>query len=157
MSTYEEFIENAVRQLDCYLLELYYDYEENASEKFQWDENFILFENSEIWFEGYFKEYSGNLAGCLGIQNWFYNFKLLKNERQCFKFDNKIIIDFLGKKICLKNVDYTKYQLLDFMEDINYNFIDYYTTEIITFDYLKNLLYNNQIYNEAFAEEVDLK
>ena len=52
------------------------------------------------------------------------------------------------------NEDILKKRLI---QCINFNFNDNYVCNMFTFDYLKNLLYEREIYNDEFADEVELK
>ena len=133
ISKHIEFISKHIENLNDCLIELYDDYEENGMAYFvtftDMDEDkFVLFKNSEEWFKDIF---------CVYILH--YNQLTINNyELLCTDTDDDIYDE-------------------DAKMNINTQFINNYINNILTFEHLKNVLYKNEIYNEVFADEVDLK
>ena len=165
---YNQFLEKGYRNLDKKILYVYQDYNTggaqdyniSCSENDELDEGFVLYENTEKWFEDVFM---GFYYGACDPIEW----KILKKKYNLCEFKKELIIDLLGwEETYVENMiakakacDDSKANVLieATTHSINTNFVDYYFDNILTFDRFKNILYENEEYNEVFADEVDLK
>jgi hypothetical protein len=157
--TYEEFIIQKIDDLDYYtIIDLYNDYEENATNYFQYDNNFVLFEDSDEWFSKYFISFITSYK----YRSWIDDYQLIRVDRcDNFVFKKQLINNYSNNAkydkhvvMFLGNENDDEYHL---KTEINENFINTYIYNILDFNHFKNILYDNDIYNEVFAPEVELK
>jgi len=158
--TYEKFIQQNIENLDCCLIELYGDYEENSVEYFDHigEDRFVLFENSEEWFKNIFCEYILQEGKPFSLQNY----ELLRIGKDSFEFKHELMeaygVEFEYEEDNSDDDEEDSDDVNHYAKmDINTQFVSNYINNILTFDHLKNVLYDIHEYNEVFADEVELK
>ena len=161
----EEFVKSRIEVYNKILIEQYHFYESEATIYYADDDDsdeedgFELFKNNEYWFGRRFKhfiydeDYIGfNEFEFINHGNYKkYNITLL----DIAKYNNVYSINnnrFL--EMCSRFPIELVEELM--IERINLYFRDHYYG-LLTLEYLKNVLYDNGIYNDVFADEVDLK
>lgn len=154
--TYEEFIALKIKDLDLYIIKLYDLYVSRSTIFFQHEEDDVLFENSVEWFNNYFVYFINSED----YRPWIDEYQLIPlNTSNDFAFKEQLTNDYNNTiyedvivMICGIN------QIEHYLKtEINENFIDNYIYNILNFEHFKNILYEHGIYNETFAEEVELK
>lgn len=163
MTTYEKFIESKTKEIDRAILWEYDIYIINGTQFSDENDEFcetFRIENSEEWFSNNFMEFLYTSVDNDEIDFEFdyfvsNNYKLQvcndyfrgqyneDDEQDLFEFDEEL-----------------KPQIKQMREDkdhaITMTFYNSYLNNL-TFEYFKTLLYENGIYNDIFADQVDLK
>ena len=154
--TYDEFLALKIKEVDLYIIKIYNEYITRSAIFFQHENTAVLFENSVEWFNNYFVYFINSEE----YRPWI-------DEYQIIRFDS--CDDFAFKEQLMNDYNNTIYddrivtivgktQVENYLKfEINENFIDNYIYNILDFEYFKNILYDHGIYNEVFAEEVELK
>jgi len=157
--TYEEFIANKIKELDLCIVSIYNEYETRAlSGFFEYDNNVIVPENSDTWFDYYFVHFIN-----YEYRSWIDEYQLLQLDRSNnFVFKEQLLNDYYRYDKTNDKDDIMFIDEEDILEqflksEINEKFIDNYIYNILNFEHFKNILYENDIYPEVFAEEVELK
>ena len=151
-NTYENFIAQKIKELDLCIVRMYSEYE-----TYEYDDYAILPENSDKWFDYYFIHFINDEYSL-----WFDEFQVIRVDiSNNFVFKEQLTDNYSinSKKY---NVDigilYGKENVEKWLKnEINKNFVNNYIYNILDFEYFKNILYENGIYPEVFAEEVELK
>jgi hypothetical protein len=163
MTTYETFIETKIKLADDATLCEYRVYLTNCEFNQDGTEHYII-ENSDKWFT-IFVDYLNNT-----IEHDEIDFD--------FEYFDK---DNIYKEVVCYNYCFGQYHKSDEICDLDYNeeYEDILNTQIrharnnkndmismnfyiayvngLTFEYFKTLLYENGIYNDIFADQIDLK
>lgn len=154
--TYEEFIALKIKDLDLYIIKLYDLYVSRSTIFFQHEEDDVLFENSVEWFNNYFVYFINSED----YRPWIDEYQLIPlNTSNDFAFKEQLTNDYNNTIyeeviVMICGINQIEHYL---RTEINENFIDNYIYNILNFVHFKNILYDHGIYNEAFAEEVELK
>ena len=148
--TYEEFIALKIKEMDVHIIVLYNEYEKRTDEfHYQFAETI---ENTEEWFNEcfiYFIYKNDNIQ-------WINEYQLIQTDNiNTLRFKEDVVRDYVYSTTHPDHQDDT-YDIWLKME-INFNFINNYIINILDFEHFKNILYENGIYPEVFAEEVELK
>ena len=159
MTTYEKFIESKNKLVESAIIWEYKRYIEYNCELY-WDEPIII-ENSEEWFSNSFMEQI-----YLSVDNEAIDF-----EFEYFDSDNhykqQVCDDYFNghyhdddEKDMWEFDEELKAQINQMRSDtedaISLTFYNSYLNNF-TFEYFKTLLYENGIYNDIFADQIDLK
>ena len=150
--TYEEFIALKIKEMDVYIVVIFNEYEKKTSEyHFQRDDYVDTIENTEDWFDECFFNF---IYRDENIQ-WINEYQL--DNLITFKFKEQLVMEYVYTVVPIEydnDEDMTDNWLKC---EININFVNNYIINILDFNHLKNILYDHGIYNEVFAEEVELK
>ena len=139
-NTYEEFMEYNTECLDDRMIEHYYEYEDREE---------CSFENTEEWFENSFKKYYYEET------DWFL-FEIVRIGKEQFPFKKELMEEYdIKSRIKENDEEDNNYDNHEYKMEINRAFLHNYLSNVFTFEYFKDLLYENEIYNDVFADDED--
>ena len=163
MTDFNEFLEKINGEVKKWIIRLYqsfdtyayyYYYEDNRfaiddnprNTDAEYYETHVVYRNDEDWFRTEFLVYLNDIY----LNQLYYNFI---ETPLITKQNVNIYFNELSELLTLVNV----YNNNELDLDMSIEYIKYYANNILTFEDFKTLLYEREIYNDIFADDVDIK